>query len=133
MKHYRLFLDDIRQPQKVSNYIYPIKLRKEFLHKWVIVRTYDEFINYIKENGIPTHISFDHDLADIRYDYKTQKESFNYHAETGYDAAKWLCEYLYKNDEPLPICYVHSENVVGKRNIKKLLKSFKDGTKNRTR
>ncbi len=45
----------------------------------------------------------------------------------------WAGFYLYKNDEPLPICYVHSENVAGNQNIKKLLKSFKDGTKNRTR
>lgn len=28
-----------------------------------IVRTYDEFVSYITENGLPSYISFDNDLG----------------------------------------------------------------------
>lgn len=127
---YRLFLDDIREPWQVGNYIYPVELRKEFrLHEWVVVRNYVDFVKCIKERGLPTHISFDHDLADCHYLTPNDawlldpslSEAFE---ETGYDAAKWLCEYLSENKLPLPVCYVHSSNPVGKENIEALLGCF---------
>ena len=83
---YYLFLDDIRMPWQVGNYIYPVELRSEYrLQNWIIVRNYKEFINTINEKGFPQCISFDHDLADIHYDPNTWTESFEYQEETGYD------------------------------------------------
>ena len=49
---YNLFLDDI------GNY-------NTFLQDtrtWVTVRNYNEFVKTITERGIPSYISFDHDL-----------------------------------------------------------------------
>ena len=102
------------------------------LNDWDIVRNYDEFINYILKNGLPSVISFDHDLADEHYvpseywdNYDLSKEfqeSQSYREKTGNDCAKWLLEYCYENDLKLPQCMVHSANPVGADNIRKTLK-----------
>ena len=124
---YRLFLDDVRMPYDVGNYMYPVELRKEYrLREWVIVRSYRQFVDFILENGLPTHISFDHNLADVQpmensslvlaSDWQNEK--------TGNDAAKWLCGYLMENNLPMPLCYIHSVNPVGKENIKNTLIFF---------
>lgn len=97
----KLFLDDIRVPQTEG---------------WEIVRSYDNFVKWIEEKGIPDVISFDHDLADV--DDLTKEK-------TGYDAAKWLCEYCWMNGVPLPDYNVHSANPVGRDNINQLLSSYK--------
>lgn len=124
---YRLFLDDVRVPSDVIKYIKPDYLKDEYKKEWVICRNYQQFVDCIIKNGLPTHISFDHDLADIKKinnstliiatDFLTEK--------TGYDAAKWLCEYLHYNNKDVPIYYVHSINPVGKNNIINLLEHFK--------
>lgn len=95
MRTYRkLYLDDTRVPRSSG---------------WIIVRSHDEFIDWISKNGVPEEISLDHDLG-------TDK--------TGYDCAKWLCEYCYVNGLPLPDWNVHSANPVGSSNIRQLLQSF---------
>lgn len=98
----KLYLDDIRIPQTEG---------------WDIVRNYDDFVAWIRLNGVPDEVSFDHDLADIHYDPKTWTQGFKYHEETGYDAAKWLGQYCIENDIPFPKWNVHSANPVGKANI----------------
>lgn len=88
---YNLFLDDVRQPGSVESYINNQVLQVLYRNTtWVIVRNYNDFVNTIKERGLPEIISFDHDLADINYDPQTQQESFVYNEKTGYDCAKWL-------------------------------------------
>lgn len=107
----KLYLDDVRCPKSDN---------------WEIVRSYDEFVNWIEQNGLPDEVSFDHDLADVFYDSTTQKQGFNYHEKTGYDAAKWLCEYCWTNGLPIPEWNVHSANPVGRDNIKQLLQGFEN-------
>lgn len=109
MKTKKLFLDDVRTPRTED---------------WEIVRSYEDFVNYINENGLPDEISFDHDLASIEYDSNKIIESFVHHEKTGYDAAKWLCDYCWSNGLPLPKCNVHSANPVGRDNILSILRSF---------
>ena len=122
---YRLFLDDVRLPWEVGNYINPVELRKEFrLFDWVIVRNYNSFVQTILKEGLPSHISFDHDLAEIHYNSMNYSESFEYFEETGYDCAKWLIDFCKKNNKPLPIWYVHSLNPIGADNIKNLLNKY---------
>lgn len=104
---YKLYLDDIRTPNS---------------SEWVIVRSYGEFVDTITRLGMPTEISFDHDLADIHC--SNSKESFSYHEKTGMDCAKWLCEYCMDNSLPLPKWNVHSANPVGADNIRHYLTNF---------
>jgi hypothetical protein len=91
----KLYLDDIRNPKSDG---------------WTVVRNYEEFVQYIDQNGLPDEISFDHDLGED--------------VKTGYDCAKWLCEYCWMNGIPIPPYNVHSANPVGRDNIIGLLKSY---------
>lgn len=80
---------------------------------FVGVRSYKEFTDFIINNGLPDFISFDHDLG---------------LEESGYDCAKWLVNYCLDNNIRLPQFDVHSQNPVGKENIKSLLNNFKKRT-----
>ena len=97
----KLYLDDVRNPKTKG---------------WTIVRNYEEFVKHIEENGLPEEISFDHDLGE---DIKT-----------GYDCAKWLCNYCWTNGIPIPTYNVHSANPVGRDNIIGILKSFEQKLNN---
>lgn len=122
---YNLYLDDIRQPWQTGNYMLPVDLRAAYrLKEWVIVRNYDEFVEYITEHGLPELVSFDHDLALVHYE--GGKESFEYYPETGYDCAKWLTDYCIKNNLQLCSYLVHSMNPAGTENIKEHLNNFKN-------
>ena len=126
-----LFLDDVRFPYEVGNYIYPVEIKALYrLKEWAIVRNYNEFVKYTNENGLPYCISFDHDLADEHYapemndkeNYEKLYEKFT--EKTGYDCAKWLIEYLLDNDLKAPYTLCHSLNPAGKENIVKLFENF---------
>jgi hypothetical protein len=109
----------------VANYILPVQLRPQYLkEQWDIVRNYDEFVQVIKDNGLPLKISFDHDLADIHYDPKTWREGFKYHEKTGLDCAKWLIDFIMDHETKLPLIFVHSQNPVGKERILNLFNNF---------
>lgn len=127
----KLFLDDIRIPKDAINLI-PSHLNNFYWdNDWVIVKNHDEFSNYINLNGIPDFISFDHDLADFHYEFKTEDYEnmseeemilkFGSMEKTGLDCAKWLVEYCLNNDTKLPDYIVHSANPAGKENIEKYL------------
>lgn len=105
----KLYLDDIRTPKSDG---------------WEIVRNYDEFVDWIEKNGLPDEVSFDHDLSTIDYDLSTWTQKIEYTEKTGYDAAKWLCEYCLENGLPIPSWNVHSANPVGRDNIISVLKGF---------
>lgn len=113
----KLYLDDIRNPKSDG---------------WEVVRSYDEFVVWITENGLPDEISFDHDLSLEHYgltsktDFLTFKEYYETEDRelTGYDAAKWLCEYCWTNGLPIPTWNVHSANPVGRDNIIQILKNY---------
>ncbi len=99
----KLYLDDVR-PIPVGYYG---------------VRSYKEFVEYIENNGVPNHISFDHDLG---WDLVTGEKILSLGTPTGYDCAKYLVD----NNLPMPDTWeVHSMNPVGKENIEFLLKSYK--------
>jgi len=119
---YNLFLDDIRVPS--TAYVYT---ENQIYHdwEWRIVRNYDEFVAHINEHGLPDFVSFDHDLADIKYDPLTQRESFEYHETHGLDCVKWLVDYCIDNDLDFPDYEVHSQNPVGMDNIHGYVKSFR--------
>lgn len=94
---YKMFLDDLRDAEKY----YPNE-------EMVVCRTYKEAVYYVNEHGLPSFISFDHDLGD------TENED----EETGYTFAKFLVEYMMDNQIGKPFEYhVHSANPIGAMNI----------------
>lgn len=79
---------------------------------WHITRSYEDATNIIRENGIPSYISFDHDLGT---------------GLSGYDIAKWIVEQDLDGTLSIPTDFqfnVHSANPVGRRNIECLLDSY---------
>lgn len=125
-----LWLDDTRDPyagtwtEDYSPLIYPYTL--------VWVKSYKEFISYVKENGLPDAICFDHDLGDVveqlaRSNGKSKKDArtLKQKEKTGHDCAKWLVDYCLDNKQKLPLWNVQSANPVGKENINMLLLAFK--------
>ena len=121
----KIYLDDIRTPVDSS---------------WIVVRSYDEFVDKVKEIGFENIelVSLDHDLGDGAMDeyhnnvapnYKLDYE--NIKEKTGYDCAKWLCEYWqemnlkFEHKQPFPEYIVHSFNPIGKQNIISYIENFK--------
>lgn len=97
----KVFLDDIRNPKDSS---------------FAVLRSPDEFKDFIIMMGCPGYISFDHDLgSDV---------------ESGYDCLQWLIERDLRNNKTfIPKDFeinVHSANPVGKENIEKLWISYKN-------
>ena len=93
-----LYLDDIREPKDGK--------------PWVIARTVQEAKNLVLKDGVPSFISFDHDI-DPNY--------------TGYDFAKWLIEQDQDGLATFPPdfdFFVHSANPVGAKNIQGVLESY---------
>lgn len=94
-----IYLDDIRDPKTNRN--------------WIVLRTSQEAIDYVKANGLPQYCSFDHDLGG---------------EDTAMVFLKWLIDFDLDNDgQIIPENFqynVHSANNVGLKNIQGLLDSY---------
>lgn len=148
---YNLFLDDIREP-----YLDPIKYRFDMgseifdfvsayhytnyepfkNEKWIVVRNYDEFVKTVEELGVPNKVAFDHDLGDEHYPINKLNKNTkiikyeNFVEKTGYDCAKWLCDYCQDHNEKFPEYYIHSWNKVGAKNIESYIENYKKHVEN---
>ena len=117
MKH-RIYLDDVRTPIDKT---------------WIVVRSYDEFVQKINTIGLENIelISLDHDLGDsamaewlygvvknytINYDNITEK--------TGMDCTKWLVN-QWLDGKPICKVMVHSANAVGSANMMGYINNYK--------
>jgi len=123
-----VFLDDIRKPSDAFYYTHnPIYLKNE----WVVVRSYDDFVNDILNNGLSSVYSFDHDLADVHYTHQNCDIPYDDMEEkTGYHCAKWLVDFCMDNNLVLPDYFSHSMNTVGRRNIIGYLDNYVKFSKN---
>lgn len=94
-----LYLDDIRTPKTDK--------------PWVILRSSQEAIDYVKEHGMFNEASFDHDLGG---------------EDTTMVFLAWLIEYDLDNDgKIIPDDFswnIHSANNVGRDNIQGILDSY---------
>ena len=94
---YWLYLDDIREPPALSAG-----------DKYIVLRSSQEAISYVKQHGIPEYMSLDHDLGGD---------------DTTMVFLRWLSDEYY--DEQIPTYVVHSSNPVGKQNIISIMSSWK--------
>jgi len=94
-----MYLDDLRNPKN---------------NGFIIVRSFNEAVQYVQTHGFPSYVSFDHDLGD--------------HAEkTGYDFAKYLVDLDLNGIMKMPDNFdfnVHSANPVGATNIKNYMENY---------
>jgi len=109
----KLFLDDIR----TIDMVYDKSMEAEFN----IVRTYNDFVDYIEKNGLPDFISFDNDLG---------LDENGEVAPDGYAAVKWLV-YESKLDISNLKYKVHSANPVAAKQIDGLLTNYINHLRNK--
>ena len=130
----KIYLDDVRTPVNTD---------------WVVVRSYDEFVEKVRELGFENIdvISLDHDLGDTAMNEYFNNVSPNYtldysniEEKTGMDCAKWLVDYYYDNYNfaedlisrknkkingiTFPKVYTHSANPIGSANIMGYINNF---------
>jgi hypothetical protein len=108
-----LFLDDLRFPEDVP---YDLGAYKDL----IICRTMDDAVWCVTQYGLPTKISFDHDLAEIHYTTDDGEK-------TGYTFARWLCQYIMDNNLDFPenfVYSIHSMNPIGAENIRCYMENF---------
>ena len=135
---YRLILDDLRTAQQCTvsngkfNYVPLLQLTETKPEDWVIVRNYDQFVQVIKERGIPDFISFDHDLdrsAMREYFFAIENgKPFNYNnvkEKTGLDCAKFLIDKCKESVRILPEITLHTANTLGWENINAELEAYR--------
>lgn len=128
-----LFLDDLRNPfeheEGCPDWLIFSPIEQPFETIWV--KNYEDFTGWIKKNGLPDGICFDHDLGEdiarakvstgmSKRKARSQKKG----TKTGMDCAKWLVEFCLDNKLKLPPYNIQSANPTGKDNINGLLVSF---------
>lgn len=127
-----LWLDDLRDP-KIGDWLLsyaPIFAYDEDTNV-VWVKSFDEFVDYMKNNPMPHTIAFDHDLGEdvaqnkVFYGLpKKQARAEKKFEKSGMDAAKWLVEFCMDTKTKLPNWTIQSANPTGRENINSLLLSY---------
>lgn len=105
---WRLFLDDCRFPPADGQ-------------AYVLARSMEEAVRLVEEKGMPSFISFDHDLEHEHYGGE------GWENKSGFAFAKWLVECDMNGTHTFPEgfgFYVHSMNPVGAENIRYLLARY---------
>ncbi|MBT1706289.1 cyclic-phosphate processing receiver domain-containing protein [Chryseosolibacter indicus] len=102
----KLFLDDLRTVDMIYD--------KSEVDRFDVVRSYNDFVIYIKSQGLPDFISFDNDLG---------LDANDEVAPDGYACAKWL---VYESGLDLRSLEfkVHSANPVASEQIQGLLNNY---------
>ena len=101
--------------------------------EWDIVRSYDEFVDYVEKYGIPDIVSFDNDL-DTSMEGEHLKKFDKAHdtgfldwesckTKTGIHCAKWLIDKCKELNADIPKYYVHSANTFARPIIREIMES----------
>lgn len=125
-----LWLDDQRDPYRylhtksksntfLRNKQFYDNLMGQYDVNFIWVKNFYQFKDYIKKNGIPQFVSFDHDLNNREggEGLSDEQKSNN----NGVNCAKWLVSYCRENGQRLPKFYVHSANPKHGPEINKVL------------
>ncbi len=130
-----LWLDDIRNPFLADwrlQYAPEFEYNDDGDRETVWVKNYDDFVDWITENGLPHTIAFDHDLGDdvarervSNGMSKRQARIKKRETMSGMECAKWLVDYCIDNDVDLPHWEIQSANPTGKENINGILNNYR--------
>ena len=114
----KIYLDDVRTPVDKD---------------WIVVRSYDEFVEKINEIGLENIelISLDHDLGDSAIDEWKRNVYTNYTIDynnitekTGMDCIKWLVN-EWMNGKRIVDVVVHSHNAIGSGNMMGYINNYR--------
>ena len=110
---WNLFIDDERMPLDVTWGTWQEQATYRD-NEWFIARDLEDVINLIKSFGMPSLISFDHDLG--------ENSKYN-----GYEILQKITDMVLDGDYKLPNNFqfiVHSKNPVGAANIRSYMNNF---------
>ena len=114
----KIYLDDVRTPVDKD---------------WIVVRSYDEFVEKINEIGLENIelISLDHDLGDSAIDEWKRNVYTNYTIDynnitekTGMDCIKWLVN-EWMNGKRIVDVVVYSHNAIGSGNMMGYINNYR--------
>lgn len=130
-----LWLDDVRNPLENNWLIFAPNREYENV---VWVKSYNEAVSWIKENGLPYAMCLDHDLGiPTQLEYRKQGYSkrksrkLSKDEKTGYDFAKWVVGYCMKHNLDIPLYSSQSANPIGRENILSYLNNYRSFIKNK--
>lgn len=136
-----LFLDDVRKVGEAvvwDSNSHLLELSRTLEYNWDIVRSYDEFVNYIEENGIPDVVSFDNDLWDVSKEMAINPKNEelikqfqmigwqDFRIKTGAHCAEYLVNACKARKVPIPEYYIHSANSAARPIIREILESARN-------
>lgn len=107
---WQLFLDDIRTTRYVYGDSEDANLAPDL---WTVARSTEEAKALVLAKGMPTLISFDHDLG---------------HTDTAMVFLNWLAREYWDGTAKVPAFKIHSDNPVGRANIRAFMKSWQAST-----
>jgi len=114
----RVYLDDVRTPVESD---------------WVVVRSYDEFVEKVTQIGLENIdlISLDHDLGDTAMQEWQRNVYHNYELnydniteKTGMDCTKWLVN-QWLDGATVADVVIHSANAVGSANMMGYINNYR--------
>jgi hypothetical protein len=114
----KIYLDDVRTPVDKD---------------WVVVRSYEEFVEKVLEIGLENIqlISLDHDLGDTAKQEWHRNVYCNYELnydnileKTGMDCTKWLVE-QWMDRAPVVDVVIHSANAIGSANMMGYINNYR--------
>lgn len=128
-----LILDDIRDAKDCFLHGEREKLvdkSKTPAGSWQVVRSFDEFVFWIKKHGIPVKVSFDNDLCQKHYELFVEASKTGAELEwrdiqprMGIYALFWFLNYCKIKNTELPEIYFHTANPIARFEMEKLLKN----------
>ena len=133
-----LFLDDVREVGQAflwDKHESLVRASGISAWRWDIVRSYDEFTEYIVKNGIPDVVSFDNDLWDVASESATNPTNEeltkqfqmigwqDFKIKTGAHCAEYLVGACKAFNKPIPVYYIHTANSAARPIIKEILEN----------
>jgi len=119
----KIYLDNERLPRDS----YEFSKNTDYLRdNWIVLRSYEAFCKYIKNNLLPNVISFDHDLADEHYKYAISDyiPYDEFKVKTGYHCLLFLVLHCAAKNLALPQILIHTMNRQGERNMQNLIDAY---------
>ena len=137
-----LFLDDVRNPREATLWgetpvVSLIEKSKILEQEWETVRSYEEFVKFIQENGIPDVVSLDNDLWDVAKEIATGPTNEElvkqfqmigwqeFKIKTGAHCAQYLVDACRAYGRSIPTYYIHSANSAARPIIEEILENAK--------
>jgi hypothetical protein len=135
-----LFLDDVRMPKEAilwDSKQHLLDVCRIPQGSWTIVRSYEEFVDYIDNIGIPDVVSFDNDLWDVSRELAvspTNEELAkqfqmigwqDFKIKTGAHCAEYLVKACKARNVAIPKYYIHTANSAARPIIKEILENAK--------